>query len=78
MLRLERDAWSMVKGLRQATNEYAPPPRPGGVLRRRGVTFPIEGWQRYGYRAFGRTLIINSMFHVLPKYATWIRALALA
>ena len=24
MLRLERDAWSMVKGLRLATNEYAP------------------------------------------------------
>ena len=27
VLRLERDAWSMVKWLRQATNEYAPPPR---------------------------------------------------
>ena len=26
MLRLERDAWSMVKRLRQATNEYAPAP----------------------------------------------------
>ena len=26
VLRLERDAWSMVKWLRQATNEYAPPP----------------------------------------------------
>ena len=26
VLRLERDAWSMVKRLRQATNEYAPPP----------------------------------------------------
>ena len=26
MLRLERDAWSMVKRLRQATNEYPPPP----------------------------------------------------
>ena len=25
VLRLERDAWSMVKGLRQATNEYDPP-----------------------------------------------------
>ena len=25
MLRLEMDAWSMVKRLRQATNEYAPP-----------------------------------------------------
>ena len=25
VLRLERDAWSMVKRLRQATNEYAPP-----------------------------------------------------
>ena len=25
MLRIERDAWSMVKRLRQATNEYAPP-----------------------------------------------------
>ncbi|CAM9911779.1 unnamed protein product, partial [Sphacelaria rigidula] len=25
-LRLERDAWSMVKRRRQATNEYAPPP----------------------------------------------------
>ena len=24
VLRLERDAWSIVKGLRQATNEYAP------------------------------------------------------
>ena len=24
VLRLERDAWSMVKWLRQATNEYAP------------------------------------------------------
>ena len=28
VLRLERDAWSMVKLLRQATNEYAPPPSP--------------------------------------------------
>ena len=26
MLRLERDAWSMVKFLKQATNKYAPPP----------------------------------------------------
>ena len=26
VLRLERDVWSMVKRLRQATNEYAPPP----------------------------------------------------
>ena len=26
VLRLERDAWPMVKRLRQATNEYAPPP----------------------------------------------------
>ena len=25
MLRLEGDAWSIVKGLRQARNEYAPP-----------------------------------------------------
>ena len=25
VLRLERDAWSMVNRLRQATNEYAPP-----------------------------------------------------
>ena len=25
VLRLEREAWSMVNGLRQATNEYAPP-----------------------------------------------------
>ena len=24
VLRLERDAWSIVKGLRQATNVYAP------------------------------------------------------
>ena len=28
VLRLEMDAWSMVKWLRQATNEYAPPPFP--------------------------------------------------
>ena len=28
VLRLERDAWSMVKWLRQATNKYAPPPPP--------------------------------------------------
>ena len=28
VLRLERDAWSMVKRLRQATNEYAPPLHP--------------------------------------------------
>ena len=26
VLHLERDAWSMVKLLRQATNEYPPPP----------------------------------------------------
>ena len=26
VLRLERDAWSMVKWLTQATKEYAPPP----------------------------------------------------
>ena len=26
VLRLARDAWSMVKPLRPATNEYAPPP----------------------------------------------------
>ena len=28
MLRLERDAWSIVTLLRQLTNEYAPPPHP--------------------------------------------------
>ena len=28
VLRLERDAWSMFKRLRQATIEYAPPPSP--------------------------------------------------
>ena len=27
VLRLERDAWSMVERQRQATNEYAPPPK---------------------------------------------------
>ena len=27
VLRLERDAWSMVKWLRQATDEYPPPSR---------------------------------------------------
>ena len=27
-LRLERDAWLMIKCLRQATNEYAPAPPP--------------------------------------------------
>ena len=26
VLRLDMDAWSMIKGLRQTTNEYAPPP----------------------------------------------------
>ena len=29
VLRLKGDAWSMVKLLRKATIEYAPPPRPG-------------------------------------------------
>ena len=29
VLRLERDAWSMVILLRHATNEYAPPPLNG-------------------------------------------------
>ena len=28
VLRLERDAWSMVKRVGPETNEYAPPPRP--------------------------------------------------
>ena len=28
VLHLEDDAWSMVKPLRQATNEYPPPPHP--------------------------------------------------
>ena len=28
VLRLERDAWSMVTSLRHAANEYLPPPRP--------------------------------------------------
>ena len=32
VLRLERDAWSMVKLLRQATNEYTPPPSPPSVV----------------------------------------------
>ena len=32
VLRFERDAWSMmVKGLRQATNEYPPSSPPGGI-----------------------------------------------
>ena len=30
VLRLEIDAWSMVKRLRQATNEYTPPIRDAG------------------------------------------------
>ena len=34
MFRLERDAWSMVKRLRQATNQYPPPPS----------TPPATGW----------------------------------
>ena len=32
MIRLERGAWSMVKLLREATNEYAPPPSIGSSL----------------------------------------------
>ena len=32
MLRLERDAWSIVKRLRQATHEYLPPPPTSGFL----------------------------------------------
>ena len=57
VLRLERDAWSMVKRLRQAKNEYAPIPSPRtdfsssispqqqGCQRRKGRlwTAPAEG-----------------------------------
>ena len=32
VLRLERDAWLMVKRLRQATNKYPPSPRPAPYL----------------------------------------------
>ena len=34
VLRLERDAWSVVKLLRQTTNEHAPPPPPPPVSQR--------------------------------------------
>ena len=36
VLRLERDAWSMVKCLRQATDKYAPTPTPPRCWRNLG------------------------------------------
>ena len=38
VLRLERDAWSMVKRLKQATNQYAPTPPP--AVRRQYCCLP--------------------------------------
>ena len=48
-LRLERDAWSMVKRLRQATNEYAPPPPRAPSVSLPPISFrlaicPQVGW----------------------------------
>ena len=40
VLRLERDAWSMVKRLGQVTNEYAPP-SPLFLVRRVYVFWPV-------------------------------------
>ena len=45
VLRLERDAWSIVKLLRQATNEYAPPP-PVLLVRPRGN--PVASLDKFG------------------------------
>ena len=44
VLRPKRDAWSMVKGLRQATNAYAPlpPPPPSTPLRDTGFSTKIK------------------------------------
>ena len=51
MVRLERDAWSMVKYLRQAASGYAPP-RPFGVVESHcmgsAASAAAEAW--YGSR----------------------------
>ena len=43
VLRLERDAWSMVKWLRQATSEYARPPRKNQTRNIRTPRIHIQG-----------------------------------
>ena len=58
VLRLERDAWSMVKRLRQATNEYAPPhPLSSLTPSRRweGVVRILFASSRYFYRDWHTT-----------------------
>ena len=40
VIRLERDAWSMVEALRQATNEYPPTPVPPDLLASRKTPLP--------------------------------------
>ena len=43
VLRLDRDAWSMVKRLRQTTNETPPAPPP--KKSQKGVTNALAVWQ---------------------------------
>ena len=54
VLRLEKDAWSMVKRLRQATNEYALPP-PGGDDFRSGVCHKTRDTRTTNNGGFGTT-----------------------
>ena len=62
VLRLERDAWLMVKCLRQATNEYAPPP----CRRRPRSIVPPTIISRSNHRPFSsRSLIGYFLLSVL-------------
>ena len=51
VLRLESDAWSMVKRLRQATNEYTSPPplHPTPALHERAYNSPSGGCKLDGF-----------------------------
>ena len=49
VLRLERDAWSMAKCLRQAANEYAPPPAKPKYMTQTPMGQVSNGYHRVKY-----------------------------
>ena len=61
MLRLERDAWPMVKRLGQAANEYAPPPPPPP----RPLSSTDDRWQLTPPRVPFLSLQVGQKYHVL-------------
>ena len=68
VIRLKRDAWSMVKGLRQATNEYAPSSSSVVESERSSPCTPAT-WPNDGINLY-TILAVSSMTSFLHRLGT--------